>query len=101
MDIVRKIDELRIKRGWTFYRLSQETGLSQQTFSKWIEGNTIPTIPALEAVCKAFDITLSNFFAEDNLIEVNNETKELLKNWHHLNKDSIIKIVQNYINRKI
>ena len=59
MDIVKKIDKIRVQRGWTFYKLSQESGLTQQTFTKWMEGKTIPTIPALKAVCDAFGITLN------------------------------------------
>ena len=102
MNIVRKIDEMRVKRGWTFYRLAQESGLSQQTLAKWMEG-AMPSIPALEAVCKAFDITLANFFAENNLVEVTPETKVIFDNWHYLTKEekeSIKVIIENYINRK-
>ena len=103
MDIVRKIDEMRIKRGWTFYKLSQESGLTQQTFTKWMAGKTIPSISALNAVCKAFGITLSNFFAENDMIEVTPETKFIFDNWCHLTteeKSSIKTIIENYINRK-
>lgn len=103
MDIVKKIDEIRVKKGWTFYKLSQESGLTQQTFTKWMEGNTTPTIPALKMVCEAFGITMANFFAEGNLIEVTPETKDLLENWKYLNKDekaSIKTIIDNYVHNK-
>ena len=103
MDIVKKIDEIRIKRGWTFYKLSQESGLSQQTFTKWMEGTTIPTIPALKSVCDAFGITLANFFSESNVVEITPETKEILEHWNYLTKEeklSIKLIIDNYIKRK-
>ena len=103
MDIVRKIDEMRVKRGWTFYKLSQESGLSQQTFTKWMDGKTVPTIPAIKAVCDAFGISLANFFAENDLVEVTPETKVIFDNWHHLTKEeqeSIKTIIENYVNRK-
>lgn len=103
MDIVKKIDELRVKRGWTFYRLAQESGLTQQTFTKWMEGKTIPTISALKAVCDAYGITLANFFAEDTMIEITSETKSVLDNWNYLTKEeqkSIVLIINNYINRR-
>ena len=48
MDIVRKIDDLRVHRNWTFYKLSKGTGLSQQTFTKWMEGKSTPSFKALE-----------------------------------------------------
>ena len=103
MNIVQKIDELRVKRGWTFYKLSQESGLTQQTFTKWMEGNTIPTIPALQAVCDAYGITLANFFAENDMVEVTSETKTVLNNWNYLTpkeKESIKLIIDNYLTRK-
>jgi len=103
MNIVQKIDEIRVKRGWTFYKLSQESGLSQQTFTKWMEGKTTPTISALQSVCDAFGITLSNFFAENDILEITPQTKELFENWNYLTKDeqmSIKLIVENYLKRK-
>lgn len=103
MDIVKKIDEIRVKRGWTFYKLAQESGLTQQTFTKWMEGKTIPTIPALKAVCDAYGITLANFFAENDMVEVTPETKSVFENWNYLTKEeqqSIKLIIDNYLNRK-
>ena len=103
MDIVKQIDSIRVKRGWTFYRLAQESGLTQQTFTKWMEGKTVPTITALKAVCDAFNITLANFFAEDGMVEVTPETKSILDNWSNLTiaeQESIKLIIENYINRK-
>lgn len=35
MNYFRKIDKLRTMRGWSFYKLSQESGLAQQTFTQW------------------------------------------------------------------
>lgn len=103
MDIVKKIDEIRVKRGWTFYRLAQESGLTQQTFTKWMEGKTVPTITALKAVCDAYNITLANFFAESDMVEVTPETKSIFDNWNILNnkeKESIKLIIDNYMNKK-
>ena len=102
MDIINKIDKMRIAKGWTFYKLSEQTGLSQQTFTKWMQGNTIPTIPALQAVCDAFGITLANFFAENDMVELTPETKVVFDNWNYLTKEekaSIKSIIENYVNK--
>ena len=80
MDYFRKIDELRTMRGWSFYKLSQESGLAQQTFTQWMNG-TVPTLKALQAVCDAFDITLAQFFAEGEQVVTSVKEKELLTNW--------------------
>lgn len=101
MDYFRKIDELRIMRGWSFYKLSQESGLAQQTFTQWMNG-TVPTLKALQAVCDAFDITLAQFFAEGEQVVTSVKEKELLTNWKYLSKEeksSILAVMKNY-NRK-
>lgn len=102
MNYFRKVDELRVDRGWSFYRLSQETGLSQQTFTQWMNGKTVPTLTALQLVCKAFDITLAEFLAENDVIVATPENKALLDNWQLLTKtqkQSILEIIKNYLNK--
>ncbi len=103
MDIVKKIDDIRVKRGWSFYKLAQESGLSQQTFTQWMNKKSTPTISALKSVCDAFEITLSDFFAETNTIEATPETKKIIENWNYLSQDekrSIELIIDNYIKNK-
>lgn len=103
MDIYRKIDKMRIARGWSFYKLSQESGLSQQTFTQWMNGTT-PSIPALKNVCDAFEISLAEFFCEENVIIATPDTKELIENWKMLTnneKQSVIAIIKNYLNKNI
>mgnify|MGYP002383622769 CR=1 FL=1 len=61
MDIQKRIKDLMEERGWTDYRLAMESGLSHSTVSNMFKRNNAPTIPTLEAICKAFGITLSQF----------------------------------------
>ena len=103
MNVVEKIDKIRVQKGWSFYKLAQESGLTQQAFTKWINGNAVPTIPALEAICDAFNISMANLFADNNMIELDDDTKYIFENWNYLSKsqkDSIKSIVENYINNK-
>lgn len=51
-------------RGWTDYRLAKESNLSHSTVTNMFNRNNAPTLPTLEAVCKAFGITLAQFFSE-------------------------------------
>ena len=103
MNIVEKIDKIRIQKGWSFYKLAQESGLTQQTFTKWISGKAIPTLPALEAICKAYDMSLANLFAENQMTELTDDTKYVFENWNYLSnkeKESIKSIIENYISKK-
>ena len=81
MDTHIRLRQLMDARGWTTYRLAKESGLSESTLANIFKRNTVPSIVTLEAICRAFNITLSQFFAEGDLVEVTPELKELFKNW--------------------
>ena len=64
MDTHSRLRQLMAERGWTAYRLSKESGLSESTLASIFKRNTVPSIATLEAVCSAFGISLAQFFAE-------------------------------------
>ena len=66
MNVLDRIIALRLERGWSEYRLSQEADIPQSTISSWYSKHSVPTIENLEKLCGAYGITLSQFFLEDN-----------------------------------
>lgn len=84
MDATDRIKQLMAERGWTAYRLSKESGLSDATVGNIFRRNMIPSIPTLEAICKGFGITVSQFFAEGDMVEITPELKELFDDWANL-----------------
>lgn len=87
MDVLQKLKDLTDARGWTVYRLSKESGLSESTLRNIFCRNTMPSIHTLDAICAAFDLSLSQFFAEGELIEYTPELKRLLDTWVPLTKE--------------
>ncbi len=81
MDTHKRLRQLLDERGWTEYRLSKECGLSESTLANIFRRNTVPSISTLEAICSGFDITLSQFFADGDMVEMSPELKELFDNW--------------------
>lgn len=81
MDVHAKLRKLLDERGWTEYRLSKASGLSDATLANIFRRNTMPSIPTLEAICNGFGITLSQFFAEGDMVELTPALKELFDNW--------------------
>ena len=79
---------------WSDYRIAKEAGLAQGTVSNLYKRNTIPNIVTLEAVCKAFGLTLSQFFADNDFIELTPELKELFESWVKLPEDKKTIILQ-------
>ena len=87
MDAQRRIKQLMEERGWTDYRLAKESNLSHSTVTNMFNRNNAPTLPTLEAVCKAFGITLAQFFTEGNSPELTEEQRVLCAKWSTLNDD--------------
>nr|WP_300840360.1 helix-turn-helix transcriptional regulator [uncultured Acetatifactor sp.] len=84
MNVHLKLCQLLKARNWTEYRLAKKCGLSESTLANVFRRNTTPSIPTLEALCKGFGITLSQFFAEDEMVELTPELKELFDVWVRL-----------------
>lgn len=87
MDTRQRIKQLMDQRGWTEYRLALNCGLSQSTISNIFRRNTTPSVATLETICTAFGITLSQFFAEGDMIDLNPELKEVFEHWISLTSE--------------
>lgn len=96
MNTLERLRQLLEDRGWTEYRLSKECGLSQSTIGNIYRRNTTPSIDTLEIICKAFGITLSQFFAETDMVELTPELKSLFDGWVSLTPEQKA-AVQNMI----
>lgn len=81
MDIHARLQQLLRERGWTEYKLSKECGLAQSTIGNIFRRNTLPSIATLEMICKGFGITMAQFFAEGEMVELTPELKEVFESW--------------------
>ena len=81
MDTNERLKQMLTERGWTEYKLSKLSGLSESTVGNIFRRNTVPSVITLEAICKAFGITLSQFFCESNMVELTPELQELFDSW--------------------
>ena len=84
MDTHERLRQLLAERGWSVYRLAVNCGLSESTLANIFKRNTVPSVATLEAICNGFGITLSQFFAENKMVELTPELKELFDNWVNL-----------------
>ena len=66
MTVIEKIDKLRRERGWSVNNLAMEAMLTQSTLNNLYMRGAEPKLSPLRAVCSAFGITLSEFFADEN-----------------------------------
>ncbi len=85
MTVLERILQLKEERNWSEYRLSEESGIAQSTISSWFRKEINPSISSLESICRAFHITLSQFFAYDNTpVDLTDTQRELLSSWSKL-----------------
>lgn len=99
MVVIQRIDDIMKERGWSYYKLSIESGLSSSTITNIYRRNTVPSITTLEAICNAFGITLSQFFAEEeDFVQLSPEQKEMFDNWLCLseNQKKVAEIIEEF-----
>lgn len=97
MDVHARLRQLLEERGWTEYKLSKECGLAQSTLGNIFRRNTLPSVATLEIICKAFHITLSQFFSENDMLEISPELKELFDCWVFLTpaqKEAVLQLLK-------
>ena len=87
MDAKARIKELMAERNWSEYRLAIASGLSQSTVANIFNRNTTPSVATLESICAGFGITMAQFFAEGDMVELTLEQKELFRTWSMLTKE--------------
>lgn len=99
MDILKRLKHLQQQRGWSDYKIAKEAGLSPNTVSNIYRRNNIPSMVTLEALCKAFGITMAQFFAQDDMVELSPELRALFEKWTALSDDqkaALWQIIKTY-----
>lgn len=66
VDYGKRIRELRAQKGISGAELARRVGLDSSQISKIENGASKPSLDALERICDALGLTLSEFFAVDN-----------------------------------
>ena len=98
LDVFKRIKELMEERGWTEYRLIKESDLPHSTVINMFKRETTPSIHTLEPICRAFGMTLSEFFGGEYFYR-DEEEKELLRRWMSLKKEQkalIMEMMRNF-----
>ena len=99
MDIRQRQIELQKQHGWSDYKIAKEAGLSPNTVSNIYRRGNTPSMVTLEALCRAFGITMAQFFAEGEMVEITPELRELFDKWTVLTaeqKTALWQIIKTY-----
>lgn len=104
MDVLEKIKKMQEERGWSTYKLSLESGITQSTLSNMFSRGTCPTIETLELICEAFNISICEFFSDgEKTTYLSNNERDFIKKYRALpehEKNAIFALVNNLISKK-
>lgn len=87
--IGKRITELRLARGISEYQMSLELGLSKSYIQGITSGKNMPSVRQLFNIADYFEISLSDFFAEDNGTPVTPTQLEAIRAIHTLSDDDV------------
>jgi len=99
--IIDRLKDLQQRHGWSDYKIAKEAGLSPNTVSNIYRRGNTPSMVTLEALCKAFGITMAQFFAEGEMIEITPELRMLFDKWSTLTEEqkaALWQILKTYEN---
>lgn len=83
--VTEHIKEICKQRGWSYYKLAKESGISHSSLNYTMKHQHVPTINTLIKICNGLDITLSQFF--DGIDNNKSEGQDKLINlWNLLNE---------------
>ena len=68
--------------------------MPQSTISTLFRRNNLPSIPTLEAICGGLGITMSQFFAEQELVELTAEQRAFFNDWAVLSPEDKLLVEQ-------
>jgi ribosome-binding protein aMBF1 (putative translation factor) len=57
-ELGRSVRELRERRGWSQAQLAKASGMTQSAVARFEAGGTIPTLPVLERLAAALEVSL-------------------------------------------
>ena len=99
MDVLTRIANLREEKGWSLYQLANKAGLTYKTLYNWYNGDSVPTVKALEAVAEALEVPLCELFTTDKIFVADEELQELISKWKRLKnkkKNAIMSVINTY-----
>lgn len=82
MEIIEKIKSYMNQRGWSQKELARRAGLPQSTVNSMFRRGKAPSLPVLQDICRAFEITLRDFLCDNETpATLTREQLELFDKW--------------------
>lgn len=95
--VVRRINELRTKKGISQNELANLIGVSANAVYHWNKRGAMPSLANVEKICEVMGISVEQFFCGIDDVNDISEDSKFLHEWQVLNeqeKDAILKVIE-------
>lgn len=95
-DIIVRIAELADQKKWSLYRLCKESNINYSDMAKFMRGDKMISLNNLQRICKAFDISLSQFFDSKDPCNIKLKDWRIFEKYQQLDdnyKDSVEQVI--------
>lgn len=79
MDFKERLQQILKERGWSIFKLTAESGLSENTIYNWFKFDSVPRIDSIERICETLEISLAEFFCDADYRYPNQMEKVVLE----------------------
>ncbi len=101
MNIIERIDRLRIKKGWSLSYFATQIGISRNAVQAWFhKENVLPTRQTIEIICEVFGITLTEFYSEIDTNKLSAKEILMLEYFRKIpeeNSEQVLAIVKSFV----
>lgn len=84
--IQKRLQEYMEKTGWSLNEMNCQAGLSNGTLYHWWKGKKQPSIDGIQKLCNACNVSLSEFFATNDMEHLTAEANVLFDLWDEMNE---------------
>lgn len=87
MDVLKRLKDIMAEKEISEYKLSKLSGVPQSTINSMFRKYNNPSIYTLECLCRGLNISMSEFFHEEqdsNSLQQDNDLSLLIKEWDKL-----------------
>lgn len=98
INVIERIGELMLLKGWTAYELSNQTGISTNAIYDWFKVGAVPTLQNIIKICEAMEISLEQFFCGGDY-KYTDEENEILKEWvglSDLERTTLMNLIETF-----
>ena len=83
-NFAKRVQELRIKKGWTLENLGEKVGLKKTAIQNWEKNGAVPNDEILLKLSELFEQSIDYLLGNDQIM--NGSQRRLFRSWNNMNE---------------